>query len=365
MKWSLLTQGGYHSNAYKSGENLSNLFKSTVVTITGGTGSFGSTMADQLLFDGATEVRIFSRDEAKQNEMRKTYKDKRLKFIIGDVRDQSSLESAFDGSDYVFHAAALKQVPSCEFFPMQAVSTNVNGSNNVLNCAVKYNVKSVVCLSSDKAVYPINAMGMTKAIMEKIAMAYARNFPVGNTKISITRYGNVMMSRGSVIPLFFDQVRRNEPITITNPSMTRFMMSLEESVSLVKYALLNAINGDLFVRKAPACTVETLAKAVAIITGVDKKVQFRYIGTRHGEKLYESLLSSEEGDRAVDCGDYFKVPLDSRSLDYQIYYDKGQKEITQDGSYNSNNTKQLTVEEVVKLISGLPEYSKYLEVTNL
>jgi UDP-glucose 4-epimerase len=365
MKWLLPTQGGYHSSKYKSGDNLSNPFKSTVVTITGGTGSFGSTMVGQLLSDGATEVRIFSRDETKQSEMRNNYKDERLKFIIGDVRDQSSLEPAFEGSDYVFHAAALKQVPSCEFFPMQAVATNINGSSNVINCAVKYKVKSVVCLSSDKAVYPINAMGMTKAIMEKIAMSYSRSFPDSKTKISITRYGNVMMSRGSVIPLFFDQIRRNEAITITSPSMTRFMMSLKDSVSLVKYAFLNATNGDLFVRKAPACTVETLAEAVAIIAGVDKKVQFRYIGTRHGEKLYESLLGNEERYRSVDCGDYFKVPLDSRSLDYQIYYDKGQAEVTQDGSYNSHNTRQLTVEEVVKLITDLPEYSKYMEITTL
>jgi len=340
---------------------MSNQLKSSVVTITGGTGSFGSTMVRHLLAEGVSEVRIFSRDEAKQDQMRNDLKDVRVKFIIGDVRDQSSIEPAIDGSDYVFHAAALKQVPSCEFFPMQAVATNVSGSSNVIHSSIKYNVKGIVCLSSDKAVYPINAMGMTKSLMEKVAQSYARNFPESETKISITRYGNVMMSRGSVIPLFLDQVRKGQPLTITNSAMTRFMMSLEDSVSLVKYAFLNASTGDLFVRKAPACSVEILASAVSKIMGVEGKVKIKTIGTRHGEKLYESLLGSEEGSRAVDRGDYFQVPLDARSLDYQIYFEKGQSESSVDCAYTSHSTRQLNVEEAIKLISDLPEFARYKE----
>jgi UDP-N-acetylglucosamine 4,6-dehydratase len=336
---------------------VTNSLKSTVVTITGGTGSFGSIMVRHLLSEGVAQVRVFSRDETKQDQMRNTLKDERVKFIIGDVRDQSSIEPAIDGSDYVFHAAALKQVPSCEFFPMQAVATNISGSSNVINSAIKYNVKGIVCLSSDKAVYPINAMGMTKSLMEKVAQSFVRNFPESKTKISITRYGNVMMSRGSVIPLFLDQIRRGEPITVTNPEMTRFMMSLEDSVSLVKYAFSNASTGDLFIRKAPACTVEILARAVNKIMGNKGKIQI--IGTRHGEKLYESLLGSEEGSRAIDRGDFFQVPIDARSLDYQIYFDKGQNVHTSDGAYTSNNTDQLNVDQVVKLISELPEYAQY------
>lgn len=336
---------------------MTNSLKSTVVTITGGTGSFGSTMVRHLLSEGVAQVRVFSRDETKQDQMRNTLKDERVKFIIGDVRDQSSLEPAIDGSDYVFHAAALKQVPSCEFFPMQAVATNISGSSNVINSAIKYNIKGIVCLSSDKAVYPINAMGMTKSLMEKVAQSFARNFPESKTKVSITRYGNVMMSRGSVIPLFLDQIRRGEPITVTNPEMTRFMMSLEDSVSLVKYAFSNASTGDLFIRKAPACTVEILARAVNKIMGDKGKIKI--IGTRHGEKLYESLLGSEEGSRAIDRGDFFQVPIDARSPDYQIYFDKGQNVHTGDGAYTSHNTDQLNVDQVVKLISELPEYAQY------
>ena len=338
---------------------MTNSFKSTVVTITGGTGSFGSTMVRHLLSEGVSQVRVFSRDETKQDQMRNALKDERVKFVIGDVRDQSSIEPAIDGSDYVFHAAALKQVPSCEFFPMQAVATNISGSSNVINSAIKYNIKGIVCLSSDKAVYPINAMGMTKSLMEKVAQSYARNFPESKTKISITRYGNVMMSRGSVIPLFLDQIRRGEPITVTNPEMTRFMMSLEDSVSLVKYAFTNASTGDLFIRKAPACSVDTLARAVNKIMGIEGKIKI--IGTRHGEKLYESLLGDEEGNRAIDRGDFFQVPLDARSLDYQIYFNKGQSEVTNDGAYTSHNTNQLSVDQVVKLISELPEFAQYQE----
>lgn len=338
---------------------MKNNFESSVVMITGGTGSFGLTMVRHLLKDGVSEVRVFSRDEAKQQQMRIEFNDERVKFIIGDVRDQSSIESAIDGSDYLFHAAALKQVPSCEFFPMQSVATNVSGSSNVINSAIKYKVKSIVCLSSDKAVYPINAMGMTKALMEKVAQSYARNYPDSETKISITRYGNVMMSRGSVIPLFLEQIRKGQELTITDPAMTRFMMSLEESVSLVKYAFLNASTGDLFVKKAPACSVETLAKAILKIMGAEKKIKISNIGIRHGEKLYESLLGYEESIRAIDQVDYFRVPLDTRSLDYQVYINKGQSKVSMNSSYTSHNAHQLDIDEVVDLVINLPEFLQY------
>ena len=340
---------------------MSNPFKSSVVTITGGTGSFGSTMVRHLLTEDVAEVRVFSRDENKQDQMRNDLKDGRVKFILGDVRDQSSIEPAIDGSDYVFHAAALKQVPSCEFFPMQAVATNITGSSNVIASAIKYEVKSIVCLSSDKAVYPINAMGMSKSLMEKVAQSFARNFPESKTKISITRYGNVMMSRGSVIPLFLDQIRNRQPLTLTNPAMTRFMMSLGDSVSLVKYAFTNAATGDIFVRKAPACSVQALATAVSKIMGLEGKIEIKNIGTRHGEKLFESLLGSEEASRAIDRGDYFQVPLDARSLDYQIYFEKGQSQSPITSEYNSHNTQQLSVDDVVKLIIDLPEFISYKE----
>lgn len=341
---------------------MRSLDKSSVVTIAGGTGSFGSTMAKQLLVEGVSEVRVFSRDENKQDDMRNSIKDERLKFIIGDIRDLTSTESAIEGSDYVFHAAALKQVPSCEFFPMQAVSTNIIGSSNVLISAIKHNVKGVVCLSTDKAVYPINTMGMTKAIMEKIAQSFTRNYPNSKTKISITRYGNVMMSRGSVIPLFLNQIRSGKPITITNPDMTRFMMSLSDSVDLVKHAFTNANSGDLFVKKAPATSVMNLATAVSRLMGVEDKVVIQNIGTRHGEKLFESLLGSEERSAAIESDEYFRVPLDTRTLDYQIYFDVGQKKVSKDESFTSHNTKQLTIDETVNLIANLPEFQKYKEL---
>ncbi len=338
---------------------MSDTLKSSVVTITGGTGSFGSTMVKHLLSENVSEVRVFSRDETKQDQMRNEFKDERLRFFIGDVRDQSSVEIAIKGSDYVFHAAALKQVPSCEFFPMQAAFTNVSGSSNVLDCAIRSEVKGIVCLSSDKAVYPINAMGMTKALMEKVAQSFARNYPESKTKVAITRYGNVMMSRGSVIPLFLDQIRHGKTLTITDPNMTRFMMSLEDSVNLVKFAFTNSNSGDLFVRKAPACTVETLANAVTRLLDVEGKIKIQYIGTRHGEKLYESLLGTEERLRSIDRGDYFQVPLDTRSLDYQIFFDKGQDETTNNEAYTSHNTRQLGIDEVVTLIEALPEFKLY------
>ena len=333
-------------------DNLS----SSVVTITGGTGSFGSTMARNLLNDGVSEVRIFSRDENKQDLMRNEFKDERLRFFIGDVRDSLSVENAIRGSDFVFHAAALKQVPSCEFFPMQAAATNVTGSSNVIEASFKTGVKTIVCLSTDKAVYPINAMGMTKALMEKVAQSYARSYTQSGTKIAITRYGNVMMSRGSVIPLFINQIRAGLTVTVTDPTMTRFLMSLQDSVDLVKFAFTNSDSGDLFVKKAPGCTVETLIEAIAKIEGKKGKVEIQRIGVRHGEKHAEALLASEERSRSEDLGTYFKVPLDTRSLDYQIYFEKGQSVAEYVDPYTSSNTSQLNVDQVAQLILDLPEY---------
>jgi len=303
-----------------------------------------------------SEVRIFSRDENKQDLMRNEFKDERLRFFIGDVRDPLSVENAIRGSDYVFHAAALKQVPSCEFFPMQAAATNVSGSSNVIEASFKTGVKTIVCLSTDKAVYPINAMGMTKALMEKVAQSYARSYTQSGTKIAITRYGNVMMSRGSVIPLFINQIRAGLTVTVTDPTMTRFLMSLQDSVDLVKYAFTNANSGDLFVKKAPGCTVETLIEAIAKIEGKKGKIEIQRIGVRHGEKHAEALLASEERSRSEDLGTYFKVPLDTRSLDYQIYFEKGQSVADYVDPYTSSNTSQLNVDQVAQLILDLPEY---------
>ncbi len=325
-----------------------------VATITGGTGSFGSTMAQRLLDKGAAEVRIFSRDESKQDAMRRRLQDGRLRFIIGDVRDEASVRRAVRGAQLVFHAAALKQVPSCEFFPMEAVATNVTGSSNVLRASLDAQVRSVVCLSTDKAVYPINAMGMTKALMEKTAMAFARDNQDSDTVISITRYGNVMYSRGSVIPLFLEQLRSGKPLTITDPNMTRFLMSLAESVALVEYAFTEATTGDLFVRKAPASTVGTLLRAVAEVADVTDP-DVNVIGVRHGEKLYESLLGAEEAAHAEDRGDYFRVPLDTRGLDYRPYFDEGEARPESPDAYTSHNTTQLDVEGTVALLRKLPE----------
>ena len=329
-----------------------------VVTITGGTGSFGSTMVKRLLASKTQEIRIFSRDENKQDRMRTELQDERLRFFIGDVRDLTSVNAAIKGSDFVFHAAALKQVPSGEFFPEQVVATNILGSSNVLNAAVNNAVKTVVCLSTDKAVYPINAMGMSKALMEKVAFSIARGNPEQQTTIAVTRYGNVMMSRGSVIPLFLEQIAANRPLTITNPLMTRFLMSLSESVELVEHAFTNAKSGDLFVKKAPAATIEILVEALKVISG-KSKIETRIIGTRHGEKEYESLLGSEERARSEDQGDYFRVPLDTRSLDYQIFFEKGLTNQL-DEPYTSHNTKRLNVEEVVQLVLNLPEYKEFI-----
>jgi UDP-N-acetylglucosamine 4,6-dehydratase/5-epimerase len=336
----------------KFGSKMNN----SVVAITGGTGSFGSTMAKYLLTTKVSEVRVFSRDENKQDTMRNEIQDARLKFYLGDTRDRSSVDNVIKGSDFVFHAAALKQVPSTEFFPMQAVATNIQGSNNVFESSVNYKVKSVVALSTDKAVYPINAMGISKAMMEKVVFASARNNQTDSTKLSVTRYGNVMMSRGSVIPLFIKQIKSGVPLTVTDPRMTRFLMSLEESVELVLHAFENGESGDLFVRKAPACTVQTLIDALIIILSPKVRPTVKTIGIRHGEKKYEALLASEEKIRSNDQGKFFRVPLDTRSLDYQIYFDKGQASEITDESFTSNNTNQLTVDEVAKLILELPEF---------
>lgn len=326
----------------------------SVVTITGGTGSFGSTMARNLLAEGAKQVNIFSRDEAKQDEMRRKFADERLRFFIGDVRDADSIAPAMRGVDFVFHAAALKQVPSCEFFPQQAVLTNIQGSDNVIKEAEKAGVRSLVCLSTDKAVYPVNAMGMSKALMEKTAQAFARNFKDSEMTVSVTRYGNVMYSRGSVIPLFVSQLQSGDPLTLTDPNMTRFLMSLEDSVDLVKHAFFNAKPGDVFVKKAPGSTVETLARAVASLLGNDDP-EIKIIGARHGEKPHEALLSSEEIAKASDEGDYFRVPLDARSLQYELYFDEGETKIATLDDYDSANTTRLNLEETKKLLLKLPE----------
>jgi len=335
--------------------------RGSVVTITGGTGSFGSTMAQFALNDGAAEVRIFSRDEAKQDSLRHKFADDRVKFFIGDVRDEKSVENVIKGSDLVFHAAALKQVPSCEFFPLEAVATNVQGSSNVLRSAIAANVQSVVCLSTDKAVYPINAMGMSKALMEKTAMAFARNNQKSKTRIAITRYGNVMYSRGSVIPLFINQIKKSKPITITNPHMTRFLMSLTESVELVKYAFENAETGDLFVRKAPASTVEVLAQALLELFNASNS-SIQTIGIRHGEKLYESLLGTEERALAIESNQYFRVPLDTRTLDYAVYFEEGDVRNQILEAYTSHNTDRLEKDEVKKLLLTLPEIKSELQI---
>jgi UDP-N-acetylglucosamine 4,6-dehydratase len=334
--------------------------KDSVITVTGGTGSFGKIMSSYVLEKGAQEVRIFSRDENKQDEMRNQFQNEKLKFYIGDVRDRESVDRAIRGSDFVFHAAALKQVPSCEFFPDQAVLTNVIGSGNVISSAIEHSVNSLVCLSTDKAVYPINAMGMSKSLMEKYVLANSRDSRSNKTVLSITRYGNVMMSRGSVIPLFVKQALSGENLTLTNPEMTRFLMSLDESVQLVEHAFLNANPGDLFVRKAPACTIETLAGAIWRIIHPDSDPKFNLIGTRHGEKLFESLLSSEEFTKAEDQKDYFKVGMDSRTLDYSLYFENGSSSKIQD-PYTSHNTKQLNESDVVNLLLGLPSFNKLLD----
>ena len=326
----------------------------STVLVTGGTGSFGSTMVRGLLEAGVQEVRILSRDELKQHDMRLAVNDERVRFYIGDVRDLDSVDRATRGVDYVFHAAALKQVPSCEFFPMEAVKTNVIGSSNVIEASNANGVRSVVCLGTDKAAYPVNAMGISKAMMEKVAQAFARNNPTANTVVSTVRYGNVMMSRGSVIPLFVEQIRAGKPLTVTDPQMTRFLMSLDEAVLLVEHAFAHAAPGDLFIRKAPACTIEDLAKAVGQAMGVEPTIQV--IGTRHGEKVYETLATREELARASDQGDYFRVAVDARDLNYGEYFDEGDRKEADVDYYHSHNTERLDVDGVVSVLNALPQF---------
>ena len=328
------------------------MFKDKILLITGGTGSFGNAVLDRFLDTDIKEIRIFSRDEKKQEDMRRTYRNDKLKFYIGDVRDYNSIDYAMRGVDYVFHAAALKQVPSCEFYPMQAVQTNVIGTENVLNACINNGVKKVICLSTDKAAYPINAMGISKAMMEKVAIAKARQVNPEDTLISVTRYGNVMASRGSVIPLFVDQMKRGEDITVTDPNMTRFMMSLPDAVELVLFAFENARQGDLFIQKAPAATIETLAKAMTELFGA-KDTGVKVIGTRHGEKLYETLATREELAKSEDCGDYYRIYADNRDLNYDNYFSDGKQETSALDDYHSHNTERLDVEGMKELLLKL------------
>ena len=332
------------------------IFKDKVLLITGGTGSFGNAVLNRFLRTDIGEIRIFSRDEKKQDDMRHDFQARmpevahKIKFYIGDVRNKSTLRYAMQGVDYVFHAAALKQVPSCEFFPMEAVKTNVIGTDNTLDAAIEAGVKCVICLSTDKAAYPINAMGITKAIEEKIAVAKSRLS--GSTKICCTRYGNVMCSRGSVIPLWIDQIRKGNPITLTEPKMTRFIMSLEEAVDLVLFAFENGKNGDILVQKAPACTIQTQAEAVCELFG-GKKEEIKVIGIRHGEKMYETLLTKEEAAKAIDMGNFYAVPADNRDLNYDKYFKEGDVKRATIEEFNSDNTYRLNLEETKAKIASL------------
>lgn len=336
------------------------MFKNKTLLITGGTGSFGNAVLRRFLNTDIKEIRIFSRDEKKQDDMRKLYNNDKLKFYLGDVRDINSVKDAVRGVDFIFHAAALKQVPSCEFYPMQAVQTNVIGTENVLNVAIEFKVKKVIVLSTDKAVYPINAMGVSKAMMERVAVAKSRNLNDDETMISCTRYGNVMASRGSVIPLFMDQIRAGKEITITDPNMTRFMMSLDEAVELVIFAFKNGVNGDIFVQKSPAATIELLAKTLKnMLKKPDHKINI--IGTRHGEKLYETLLTKEEMVKAFDLEGYYRIPADTRDLNYNKFFEDGEEVVTQAGEYHSHNTHRLNEEELTKMILDLHEVQDELK----
>lgn len=338
------------------------IFKDKVLLITGGTGSFGHAVMDRFLRTDIGEIRIFSRDEKKQDDMRHEYQAKmpevaeKIRFYIGDVRDLASVKNAMHGVDYIFHAAALKQVPSCEFFPIEAVKTNVLGTENVLTAAINEGVKSVICLSTDKAAYPVNAMGTSKAMMEKVIVAKSRTVSPEKTKICCTRYGNVMCSRGSVIPLWIEQIRNHQPITLTEPNMTRFIMSLDEAVDLVLFAFEHGESGDILVQKAPACTIQTQAEAVCELFG-GKKEDIKIIGIRHGEKMYETLLTNEECAHAIDMGKFYRVPCDKRGLNYDKYYSKGDTERNTLTEFNSNNTQLLTVEETKVKIAAL----KYIQ----
>ena len=326
------------------------MFKDKVLLITGGTGSFGNAVLARFLNTGIKQIRIFSRDEKKQDDMRNLFKNDKLKFYIGDVRDYNSIEKAMIGVNYVFHAAALKQVPSCEFFPLEATKTNVLGTQNVIDAAISQNVSKVICLSTDKAAYPINAMGISKALMEKVAIASSRNSE--NTVVCLTRYGNVMASRGSVIPLFVKQIQEGKSLTITDPKMTRFLMSLDEAVELVLFAFENGKSGDLFVNKAPAGTIGDLAQALKQICKADNIIKI--IGTRHGEKVYETLCTREEMMKAEDMGDFYRIPADNRDLNYSQFFFEGEEKVSFIEDYHSHNTEQLGVEGMVKLLSDLP-----------
>ena len=326
------------------------MIQNKTLLITGGTGSFGNAVLNRFLHtDHFSEIRIFSRDEKKQDDMRNTLKNSKLKFYIGDVRDFNSVEPATRGVDYIFHAAALKQVPSCEFFPMQAVKTNVEGTQNVIRAAASNGVKKVICLSTDKAAYPINAMGISKAMMEKVAIAEARN--LSDTTVCLTRYGNVMASRGSVIPLFINQIKSGLPLTITDPNMTRFLMSLHDAVDLVLFAFEHGNSGDIFVNKAPAATIGDLAQAIKELAKADNEIKI--IGTRHGEKIYETLCTREEMVKAEDMGDFYRIPADNRDLNYAMYFSEGEQDFAGVEDYHSHNTERLDVEGVKKLVSGL------------
>ena len=334
------------------------LFKGKTLLITGGTGSFGNAVLNRFLKTDIGEIRIFSRDEKKQDDMRHEFQAKmpevaeKIKFYIGDVRDINSVKNAMHGVDYIFHAAALKQVPSCEFFPIEAVKTNVLGTENVLTAAIEAGVKNIVCLSTDKAAYPVNAMGTSKAMMEKVIVAKSRTVSPDKTKICCTRYGNVMCSRGSVIPLWIDQIRNGQPITITDPKMTRFIMSLDEAVDLVLFAFEHGVSGDILVQKAPACTIKTQAEAVSELFGGDKE-NIKVIGIRHGEKMYETLLTNEECANAVDLGNFYRVPSDKRGLNYDKYVKEGDAKRNTLTEFNSNNTRMLSLEETKEKIASL------------
>lgn len=334
------------------------MFKDKVLLIAGGTGSFGNAVLKRFLDTDIKEIRIFSRDELKQDDMRKSYNNDKLKFYIGDIRSRGSVDDAMRGVDFVFHAAALKQVPSCEFHPMEALKTNVIGTENLLNSAIDFNVKKVIVLSTDKAVYPINAMGISKAMMERVVVAKGRN--VEGTTIACTRYGNVMASRGSVIPLFINQIRSGNPITITDPNMTRFMMSLDQAVDLALFAFENGKSGDIFVQKAPAATVGLLANTIKNILGAPN-YKIKTIGTRHGEKLYETLLTKEEMVKAIDMGGYYRIPADTRDLNYNQFFEDGEEVITEAGEYHSHNTHRLNDKELTELLLNLKEIRDDLE----
>ncbi len=334
-----------------------NIFKGKTLLITGGTGSFGSAVLRRFLETDIKEIRIFSRDELKQDNMRRFYNNEKLKFHIGDVRDLNSIDDSMRGVNYVFHAAALKQVPSCEFYPMQALKTNVIGTENILDSAIRSDVEKVICLSTDKAVYPINAMGISKAMMERVVVAKGRN--VKDTMIACTRYGNVMASRGSVIPLFIEQIKNNQPMTMTDPNMTRFMMSLDQAVDLVLFAFENGKSGDTFVQKAPAATVELVATTLKNMFGKPKN-KTKIIGTRHGEKLYETLLTKEEMVKAIEMDNYYRIPADTRDLNYNKFVDDGEKIIAEAHEYHSHNTYQLNEDELKDLLLNLYEIQSEL-----